>query len=702
MALSTLTLTFLNINKVNRFIRFYVKSDKGVQTGPYIETFIKYGDETKGKIKFNSGTGVISQSDQDIIDSFNNSSGVAAFLYASKLGKDYNQSNLFSISSNGSNLEVVIVLNKENYTFVNIETDDIATYVLNNVSDANANKYKLNIVDYDYLGVGGGAECDQVGLSIDVDQEYTTATINGAIQVGIPADTNFTTILLRDVDYRIVLSKFVDGLVKIDAIFPTAGVVNIPSLSPNNFLINIISKVNIGSIRVNPTFASLLTYDYKIDDGGWQSSNYFTNLDEGDYTLYIRDRLQGNLLGCEISIPFTIDLDITKQNIIDISKENSLTFKRQQDIDNNLIPINNENSFDNLLGNSINYCQEALFSNTDQTRIQLKSSFENITVTFRDENLNETNIPINQRTDNINKYKSMDCIMDYYTDEQSIIYFTSGKTYNELDVAIGTYNLNGNLPDFAIIGEYIDLDTYGSLEILDIIYFDSINKYCLIVGTKYLQTIPTKLIVRSKYSILPFNVFDFDILWSVHGNGIYDVLITFEDDTFDTEYYLSENIYIDDYHFNTIGIRYYNDNNRSIFYKFEIEHFIRIPIIGWEMVIKDDVENNITDSSVDIVKSTVNEGAKIIFDELTSDQLLKVSIALSCEYVFINNIGFTKSQPFSFEPVKNTNMQSLVAEMLKNGSNYGIIHNYETGIDNNSGEIEVPNLLVSPTNFLKF
>lgn len=87
---------------------------------------------------------------------------------------------------------------------------------------------------------------------------------------------------------------------------------------------------------------------------------------------------------------------------------------------------------------------------------------------------------------------------------------------------------------------------------------------------------------------------------------------------------------------------------------------------------------------------------------MVREHLIKLSIALSSEYVFIDGEGYTKSDSFAFEQIENTNLQTMTAQMLKNGLNYNNLNEYETGIDFGEDQIEIPNLLNSPTNFIKF
>ena len=696
MALSVLTITFNENYKSESTVGFSIKRDNGSYLGPFNERFQITERTRVGEMQL--GGPLLFFSDRNSGDIM--TSGIfAAEIYYHALLSDYGASQLFTATFVDN---VVTIRSKvAGNTFVNFSANSINTYDTVNETTVEIEKYQLNITASTFSEVVADA-CGKFNIVLTTDLDYDQATINNVAQVVAAPTTSFTKELLRDIDYVILLKKAVVSDLPAVVRYPLIGTLRIPTLVSTNFTLTGTLTLGTGTIRVQPNVITLLSYEYSIDDGAtWQTSNIFSGLAAGPYTIKIKDKLNGVELGCEISIAFTVEQVVTKSPFIYISQANDFAFAAQEDIDDISVFRNQINSFSNTDKSGINYCSEALVQVADENRIQFKSSYDDITVTLRDELGNEFDIPVNKRTDNIGRFKSMDCIMNYYSEGKSIIYFTSGSLYDEAGDNIGSYSLNGNLPDFAIVGQFIEITAYGIMEIDDIIYLDSIGRKAIVVKTGFLETVPTVYIVKSEYNILNYNIFDFDVLWSVYGEDIYDILITFEDAEFTTAYYLSENINVKTVHENTVAIRSYNTNNRDIFYKYDITHFLRMPILSINTLIKDDIENNITDKSVDLVRSTVNEGNIFIFDDMVREHLVKLTIMLSMEYVFIDGEGYTKSDSFSYELIENTNLQKMSAQMLKNGLNYNNLTNYETGVELGYEDIELPNLLLNTTNFIK-
>lgn len=689
---SRLIFTFVDGNKDRKAVSFYFTSSNGTRIGPNLCRFVSRERIAKGEIPILNG---LSSSDINFLSGVN-----SATFYAYYLNQDYNN-NLFTVSAAGNTVTVTALTSGSIFSSVFIDSS-IGSVVTENEDTVEINKTQLSIQEFEYLQADD-TPCGKFKLRLESDFNFDFYQINNSTFNNNPKDNILEIDLLRDVSYTVQLKRSVFQKPDVIARFPQLGRLIIPSLKEENFNIKSSSVIGSGTINITPNFTSLVTYQYSIDNGvTWVNNGVFTGLANGNYTILIRDKFINNLLGCQISKDFALGLEANKKPFISISKANSLYFAKQENTDNISKFQNDDNSFSSINKSTINYCNEALFELIDETRIQVKSSYDSLIVTLRSEEGNIYNLPFNQRTNNLGLFKSLDCVVEYYNATQSIIYFNSGNEYNEAGNIIGNYSLNGNLPDFAIVGETIELDNYGPLEIKDIIYLDSIDKRCIVVDIRSTGLIPQLLIVKALYNVLDYNIFDFDILWAFYSEGIYDVLIEFTDDNFDSEFYLSENINLKAEHEGSVHIRAFNTNNRDIFYKYDIYPTIRVNLFDKYYIIKDEIENNITDNSVEIVKSTVNEGTTFVFDELTREAGIKLALFLSCEFVFIDGIGYAKSDSLSFEPIEFTNMQSMTAQMLKTQINYNNLININTGIDFGVESVDVPNFIIQNTNFIKF
>lgn len=692
---SKLIFTFVDGDKSRRIVSFYLDFPNRTRRGPMLCRFVPREKVAIGEIP------ILNDASPETLNYLD--AETAAQFYASTLDSDYN-SGFFTVTNlQGSSDQVTVTAISAGVTFTSVFIDPlIGSVVIENETTEVIQRTRLSIESSVY-NQANDTPCGKFKLRLNTDSNYDFQQINNSTTANNPKDSIFEADLLRDVSYVIQLRKTVVGQSDVIARFPSSGRLQIPSLLAENFDVISTSTIESGVITVRPIFVSILSYEYSINSGStWQTSNVFTGLADGDYTLLIRDKIGANLLGCQISKTFTVALTTNKDPYISISKANSLYFYKQEDTDGITKFKNDTNTVSLSNKGTINYCSESLFENKDETRIQLKSSFDGLIITLRSEDGTNYNLPYNQRTDNLNKFRSLDCVMDYYTGEKSIVYFNSGNEYNEAGAVIDTYSLSGNLPDFAIIGEIVELPGYGVLEIDDVIYLDSINKRCIVVNVPFAGNLPTTLIIKSLYNVLNYNIFDFDIIWSLYSAGTYDVLIEFTDAVFPNEFYLSENINLKEEHLGTVHIRAFNTNNRDIFYKYDIYPTIRVPVFDTYYVVKDEIENNITDNSVEVVRSIINEGTSFTFDELSRENGIKLALFLSCEFVFIDGIGYAKSDALSFEPIEGTNLQTMVAIMLKTQINYNNLININTGIEFGEQEVNVPNFLTQPTNFIKF
>jgi hypothetical protein len=220
----------------------------------------------------------------------------------------------------------------------------------------------------------------------------------------------------------------------------------------------------------------------------------------------------------------------------------------------------------------------------------------------------------------------------------------------------------------------------------------------MIVNYVYASTEPVATIVESVYDVLPYEIYEFVIDWSLFSIGKYTVVITNTDEINGTVTDSSERISLLTEHLNTLAISYSNNNNKDIFYKYGIMHFIRIPYVKFMAVQQDENEINITDDNSVVVESTVHEKNEILFDVLTDQLMRKLVVALSCENLSINGIGYVKDGNISSENIDNTNLYEVKATLIKTNVAY---NNYQSGIEIGTGTFDIPQIITTGTNFIK-
>lgn len=546
----------------------------------------------------------------------------------------------------------------------------------------------------------GTSPCNDINVSIETTELAPEVWLNN-VQVETTNTNNpYTRDVSRGTPHRFVLLNASASTVTYP--LAQANPIYVPKLLAENISINVTPSVSGATVAVsvedensiyvpNPD----LTLDYSLNGTDWQSSNIFTGQAEGNYTMYVKDQF-----GCQVTKNYSVAGYGTRDPFLFISHANSIPFHEHEEIDNQTIYPGDHNLLAYQSLNDVQYCEEILFTNQDIITIQFKSNYDTPTVTLRKEDGNTWSIPTVQRTSNLGRFLSMDCMMYKYADGLTGLYFETGNTYDEADIVNGTYTLNGNLPDFAIIGQLIFVDGIGVFEISDVLFDSTINKKVIVFEYSYTGS-PVAKIVDSIYDLLPYEIYEFTIDWSTYGNGLYDVLIDNTDTNNGTVQHLSENILIADEHTGTVAIRYFNDNNRDIFYKFGIEHFIRIPYIDIQANITDNVDVNITDLSAYLVESSLDDGNIFIFDHLTRQTMLRTSIALSCENLFLNNVGYLKQQSLEIEQIEKTNLYQITATLVKTNENYNINRQGQEGVEDGALDFNIPAFVGTGVGFIK-
>lgn len=548
--------------------------------------------------------------------------------------------------------------------------------------------------------------CDNVQISIETDEVAPNIFLNGIEIETSNAANPYLRDVARGVPHRFNMINAtsdelsVPALDKDEYFFPTFGssqieVKIVPSLVGATLTVNVIREESIWLFLIgNPP----ITFTYSLDDMSYQGSSVFTGQPDGTGTMYVKDNW-----GCTQSVPYNVTASGTRDPFLFISRANSISFFESEVIDGCEIFINDNNSIAIRGLEDVKFCEELLFQTCDITKIQFKTNFDTPTAYVRHEDGSaDTNLTMVQKSANLNRFQNMDGWYYKYKEGLLGVYFTSGKTYDELDIEIpgGDFTLNGNLPDFAIVGQFIDINTLGIFEIVDIVYDPSILKKAIIVEFVY-SGVATLTRVESTFDLLPYEIWEFEIDWSAIGVGIHDVIIDNSDTIHTTVQHMSENISILVVHDKTLAIRYYNDNNRDIFYKYNIEHFIRIPYLHVEGSSLEDTKINITDLTSSVTDSSVHEINIFHFEEVSKATMRKIVIALSMETVFINGIGYIKNGGISTENIIGTNLYLVIAEMLKTNINFNNNRQGQEGLDEDTINFNIPPFVIGNGGFVK-
>jgi len=441
-----------------------------------------------------------------------------------------------------------------------------------------------------------------------------------------------------------------------------------------------------------PNILTDLTYsldNINFDPGNLFSGTQLTGQADGDYTIYVKDQF-----GCTVSKDYTVSGSGGRDAFFHVSKYNSISFSKDEVWDGaeNGVHKNRDNVLSLTdFGKKTLYEERLILRDDDEVTIQFKSNYANHDVEIQNcagEALSQTPAIV-KKSNNTDLFESLDATLTSLGDGRSALFFTSGNVYNEAGGVFGSYELQGNLPDSAIIGVSVEIVGHGVHEIRDIIYSEDLGKKIMVFNYGY-NGVDAAVVMKAYYDLLPYEVYEFTVDVSAnvyHGNTIepdlFRVKLQASDGLYGTVNYYSEYIKqygVSDWNYDKfVSINYWNNNNRDVFYLYGIKHFLRAEVLEVSTIIDDTNEIVKADNTTYVASSTLHEGIKVKFAECTHRMALKLSMALSCENLFINGLGYVKKENISISPIENTNLYEVECELLSNGENFSTVIESETG-----------------------
>lgn len=441
--------------------------------------------------------------------------------------------------------------------------------------------------------------------------------------------------------------------------------------------------------------------EYSLDNVNFQSSNVFTGQVAGDYTIYIRDGL-----GCTVSKNFTVPEGVVGLDpFFKIAKINSLSFSKNEVWDGLQDGIfkNFNNTISSTQMQTTIHDEVLIFTDEDTIKIQFKSNYDYHDVKIQNckgDNLG-TVITVEKRSNNLNLFESLDAKMFSYAPGVTAVFFISGNIYDVAGVDIGDYELNGNMPDYAYSGNQVEIVGHGVHEIQDVIYDKDIGKKVILFAFESNTTVPFDVVTKAYYNILPYDIFEFEIdFGAIIIQGTTDDRIRCKiqatDDLYDEVNYYSEYVTIYEHNLlslnNYIGIAYQNQNDRDIFYRYGISHFLRAEILQINAIIDDESEIVKGDAETYLTESSLSEGIRVSFAEVTYRVMMKICLALSSENLFVNGIGYVKQDNIEVNAVENTNLYLITVNLLETGEDFNTFTQINVGNDEDYKTIYIPGL----------
>ena len=674
-------------------ISFFRKQTSSLATVELLSTFVTTSRTQNNQIPINNPLPTLGEAE--------------AIAYVKYFNVDNNIGNLMTISrvSNVVTIEINLAWSLETFTTTTGATSSITGPVPETFTLTQAS-----------LTVHPTTPCDLVDVEITTSQQafgYSYALGNAPI---ITVTTNpFKVPVTRTIPTKIYVHKSGSPTLDVAQLKWGDDYIYIRKIFPAGFKVLVLPNPLLGAtVTTNIFYPNQLSQQpiaeglvYSLNNSNFQASNIFTGQTDGDYTMYVKDSL-----GCTVQKDYTVSSSSSsREPFVFVSDLNSIGFAESQIWNGTQDGINKnpENVLAKTDTQDILFDERLIFREEDNVRIQFKSNFDSNLVKMQNCEGNDISrtITVEKMSNNMNLFEALDAEMYSYGPGLTAIYFLTGNIYNEAGVVTGTYDLNGNLPDFAYIGNTVDIQiqtsgTGGVHVISDILYDETIEKRVIIFEYGNLSTNPLTVTARSYYDILNFEVYEFNVDFNniVIQGGLEPTVrlkLTNTDNLYDTKNYYSNWIEIikteDDYDLNKyVSINYSNNNNRSVFYIYGIKHFIRAEILFSNSTIDDSVQVIRGDTNTYLSESIVHSGMNISFAEVTYKVMMKISLALSSENLFVNGLGYVKESNLEIEPILNTNLYRINVTLLRSRENFNSFINSNIGNDESYRTLYIPGL----------
>lgn len=463
----------------------------------------------------------------------------------------------------------------------------------------------------------------------------------------------------------------------------------------DNFTLDINNSPNGATVVVTNVNSSGLVLQYSLDNITWQSSNIFTGLEAGIYNFWVKDQL-GDMKSKSFSVT---DVGIYTPYFY-ISKSNSFRFANRITFGDSANYKNDENTLSCEVDTKIAHKEVQQFQSADIITTQFKSNYETPVVKIVKSDLTEVNVPVVKMTNNIGIKDKRDAMQYNLGGDKTGIYFVSGNKYNYDTNAIEEqYSLNGLLPEWGQIGNYIQIGAAWYL-IDEVVYDETKNAEVIVISNTYTGA-ETSIVVGSKYNRFGYEVYEFTIDMVDYIDQYFRVRINNTDSNFPEIIYLSEEIWCKVKHDRVLEIKYRNSTNTDIFYSTGITNLIRLPYTYIKGKVDEDSEIHKTDTNTILLNADVYEVDDIVFEPVTKEMWRKLIQALSHENVTINGVGYVKNGNFNTEgPLEESNLYVLTATMMKTGNVYNSKNS--GSLDFNSSFIEVPGLIATENGFVSY
>jgi hypothetical protein len=588
--------------------------------------------------------------------------------YAQSFQVDYDSTDLFEVQFNSADNSVVIQSDDDNvFDGFNI-SNSFATAVVTNTPSVTS----LIITNVSY-SPSTSSPCSKVKVRIDTNIAFTEIT--EPITATQTAATFIEFEFSRSLFYPIAINTLDSRTATRSLLFQNTP----PFILGNELVISEASTpqgvnlsvaystiINTSSASVERRGFSVFVFEYSLNNVDFQTSNTFTGLLNGTYTIYVRDNF-----GCVINTTYIIGNFIPGQNSAPpyfyISPSNPLPFT----ITRNKIEQDNYNMDDLITKNQLNYPSfnySCPFKPSDKLlSFQVKSSYPvNTAKLVNCEGTTIETATFQVKTSNINAFDSRDAFK--YTDSNFIlrVFFTSGNTYNESGTVTGSFNLNGNYPASYNIGSYIRIDSNYEV-ITDIVFNSDFERWELLTGNVIGSgVLDTPIIASTYYNIQPYEIYEIGFSLSTL-EGYFQVVLEYGTTalpTLGSAY--SEEIHVSEDHENNHLFVYGSDEDNDIVWSTGFIGRFRVPYdIAPIYSPSDELDTYQSDSKLVQLESRIYDQYNFSFYGIPYKVVEQITKVLVNNGVFIDGMQLAKNSTPEIEALGASNLYRMDVTLQK-------------------------------------
>lgn len=610
----------------------------------------------------------------------------SAGFYLTAIELDYNSTNLYTINQFTDDT-ITIEAEQDGVTFTETfnDTSGRITVVITNVPAIPT----LTIDDITF----SEADSNPCGtVKVEVTTSELATEITSPVEVDPNNDNPFEFDWVRAVTVNIACET---------ATLSVSEDVQLPAiLSVGNTTITVVNTPTGSTATVTHVSTYLLELEYSLDDITYQSgvnANIFTGLAVGDYTMYIKDQL-----GCEISTGFSVsiftpDISVTVPDFL-VSKSMSIRYKRDTVWGNCSDYKNEENTLSCEYPSLLQYPTIQKFQTCDPIPTQFRTNYGTLAANVIKSDGTKDALTISKVTDFLDKKDKRDSTYYNINDTQTGIYFTTGNTYDYVTgIANGTYALNGLLPEWGIIGNYVFFDS-GWRTIVGIITDEDLNADVLVIDYVYAGA-PAAAIVSSNYNLFNYDFYEFNTDMSGYENQVIQVEILATDDTFTAIRELSEQIEVEERWADTMEVLYWNPSNTDVYYASGIQNKIRVEYQTFHPGNDGDIEGLDTDTNSILLNSQLYETNTLVLFPVTVAISRQITQAFVHKELYLNGVKYRIMELPEPEPFGQTNLVIITAT-FKRSDNV-----FNSQLDGSATEVEstgeVTGLITSGGKYIK-